>query len=158
MVKAQGYLFDKASSEDVVQDVFLQIWENADSIHIKTNLRVYLCTMVRNRCLNRLKALKITDHSKFLERNEYLIADVPREPFPDKDRAMVYNRVLQIVDAMPMGMQQIFKMKFVNNYKYIEIADELGISVNTVKTQLKRAKSRIGELSAFLLFLLSLLQ
>jgi RNA polymerase sigma-19 factor, ECF subfamily len=158
VVYAQGYLFDTNSSKDVVQEVFIHIWENAGNMHIKTSLRAYLYAMVRNRCLNQLKSLKITDNSKFLELNENLITDANKGPFPDEDRAIVYNRVLQIVDTMPVGMQQVFKMKFVNNYKYTEIADELGISVNTVKTQLKRAKLRISELVTFLMVLLSLHQ
>ena len=146
VVYANSYLFDTNSSKDVVQEVFIHIWENAGKMHINTCLKAYLYTMVRNRCLNQLKSLKITDKSKFLKLNEDLIADSSKESFPAEDRDIVYNRVLQIVDTMPAGMQQIFKMKFVNNYKYLEIAEELGISVNTVKTQLKRAKFRINEL------------
>jgi RNA polymerase sigma-70 factor (ECF subfamily) len=42
-------------------------------------------------------------------------------------------------------MQRIVRMKYIENYKYVDIAEELGISVNTVKTQLKRAKIRIAE-------------
>lgn len=158
VIYANSYLFDTNSSKDVVQEVFIHIWENAGKIHINTCLKAYLYAMVRNRCLNQLKSLKITDKSKFLKLNENLLADSSKEPFPAEERNVVYSRVLQIVDTMPVGMQQIFKMKFVNNYKYSEIAEELGISVNTVKTQLKRAKLRISELVTFLMVLLTIHQ
>lgn len=158
VVYANGYLFDMASSEDVVQEVFLHIWENTNAIHIKKSLKAYLYAMVRNKCLNQLKSVKITDHSNFVELNINLIPHSSTESFPAENKKMIYDHALQIIDTMPVGMQQIFKMKFVNNYKYTEIADELGISVNTVKTQLKRAKFRINELVTSLLLLLSFYQ
>lgn len=51
-------------------------------------------------------------------------------------------------------MQQIVEMRFVNNYKYGEIAAELGVSVNTVKTQLQRAKLKISAALTQLILLL----
>jgi RNA polymerase sigma-70 factor (ECF subfamily) len=66
----------------------------------------------------------------------------------------VYHQILKIVDTLPERMQQIVKLKFLHNYKYTEIAEELGISVNTVKTQLKRAKVKIIEMVTSLLILL----
>ena len=158
VIYANGYLFDKASSEDVVQEVFLHIWENTNAIHIKKSLKAYLYAMVRNKCLNVIKSVKITDHSNFVELNINLIPHSNTESLPVENKKMIYNHVLQIMDAMPVSMQEIFKMKFVNNYKYAEIADELGISVNTVKTQLKRAKFRINELVTSLLILFSFYQ
>ena len=53
-------------------------------------------------------------------------------------------------------MQQVVKLKFLHNYKYSEIAKELGISVNTVKTQLKRAKLKITEMVTVILVLLEI--
>ena len=53
-------------------------------------------------------------------------------------------------------MQQIVKLKFLHNYKYAEIANELDISINTVKTQLKRAKLKITELVTSVLILLEI--
>ena len=53
-------------------------------------------------------------------------------------------------------MQQIVKLKFLHQYKYAEIAEELGISINTVKTQLKRAKVKITEAVTAILILLQM--
>lgn len=152
---ANGYLFDREASEDIVQEVFIHIWEKANSIEIKSSLKAYLYAMVRNRCLNFLKSLKITDQCNVLEINTVLINDYDLEPFPEEDKKIVYEQVLRIVDTFPYKMQLIFKMKFIENYKYTEIADELGISVNTVKTQLKRAKFKIGQMISTILILLA---
>lgn len=152
---ANGYLFDIASSEDVVQEVFLLLWESAKVIHIKKSLKAYLYAMVRNKCLNQLKSLKITDYSNYIDLNTSMKTVASAETMPMDNKNVVYDRALQIIETMPVGMQQIFEMKFLSNYKYKEIADELGISVNTVKTQLKRAKFKINKLVTLIILLLS---
>ncbi len=156
VVYANGYLFDLDSSEDIVQEVFIYIWENADKIKIKSSLKGYLFAMVRNRCFNFLRAVKITDDYGFLEFNINLITEHVFDTVTDEDKKIVYHQILKIVDTLPDKMQQIVKLKFLHNYKYSEIAEELGISINTVKTQLKRAKLRITELVTSILILLQI--
>lgn len=156
VVYANGYLFDKDSSEDIVQDVFVYIWEHASQLKIESSLRGYMFTMVRNRCLNYLKSIKITDNLELLEFNVHIMEEHVFNSVPDEDKAIIYHQILKIVDTLPDKMQQIVKLKFLHNYKYNDIATELGISVNTVKTQLKRAKLRITESITVILVLLEI--
>ncbi|MDE3742771.1 RNA polymerase sigma factor [Maribacter polysaccharolyticus] len=156
IVYANGYLFDKDASEDLVQEVFIYIWEHADRLKIETSLKGYLYTMTRNRCLNYLKSLKIHDDFGILEFNINLITETVFDATSEEDKKIVYHQILKIVDTLPDKMQQIVKLKFFQNYKYQEIAKEMNISVNTVKTQLKRAKLKITELTTILLILLEM--
>lgn len=158
VIYANGYLFDKDSSEDMVQEVFIYIWENADKLKIATSLKGYLYAMVRNKCLNYLKSIKITDNYEFLELNINLITEHVFDSTTEEDKKIVYHQILKIVETLPDKMQQIVKLKFLHNYKYSEIAEELGISINTVKTQLKRGKLRITELVTSILILLQIHQ
>ncbi len=156
VVYANGYLFDQQASEDIVQDVFIFIWENADKIKINKSLKGYVGTMVRNKCLNYLKSIKVTDSYDYLEFNINLITEHVFDSVIDEDRKIVYHQILKIVDTLPERMQQIVKLKFLHGYKYSEIAEDLNISINTVKTQLKRAKLRIIELVTSIIILLQL--
>jgi len=158
VVYANSFLFDKDSSEDIVQEVFVYLWENADKLQIKTSLKGYLFSMVRNRCFNFLKSIKITDNYEFLEFNINLIIEDVFDSTAKEDKEIVYHQILKIVDALPDKMQQIVKLKFLHNYKYSEISEELGISINTVKTQLKRAKLKITEMVTSILILLQIHQ
>ena len=158
VIYANGYLFDQYASEDVVQEVFIYIWENAEKMTIKTSLKGYVSTMVRNKCLNFLKSIKITDNYDFLEFNINLITEQVFDSADDEDKKIVYHQILKIVDTLPDKMQQVVKLKFLHGYKYAEIADELDISLNTVKTHLKRAKSRITEMITSILILLQIHQ
>ncbi len=146
VVYANQYLFDSQYSEDIVQEVFVWLWEKADKMDIKTNLKSYLYAMVRNRCLNALKSIKITDSSKTLESHATFVTDHSTDWYPDDEKQELYEQVLKVIDNFPDKMRTIVKLRFLNNYRCNEIADELGVSVNTVKTQLKRAKLKFGEL------------
>ncbi|MDO6739019.1 RNA polymerase sigma-70 factor [Wenyingzhuangia sp. 2_MG-2023] len=155
VVYANGYLFDKDSSEDIVQEIFIYIWEHASKLNIETSLRGYLYVMVRNRCFNYLKSIKITDNLELLDFNVNLITEYVfnSNPTSEEDKTIVYHQILKIIESLPEKMQQVVKFKFLHNYKYSEIAEELDISVNTVKTQLKRAKNKITEMIIILILL-----
>ncbi|WP_163409843.1 RNA polymerase sigma factor [Flavobacterium ajazii] len=155
---ANNFLFDQQASEDVVQEVFIALWENAKDIEIKTSLKAYLFAMVRNRCINYLKAVKVTDDLNLIDLNSMLILDEDLDLISDEEKNILYNQILKIIATFPESMQQVFKLKFIENYSYNEIADELGISVNTVKTQLQRAKTKIGQSLVVILALLSIKQ
>ncbi|MCI9846897.1 RNA polymerase sigma-70 factor [Flavobacterium pectinovorum] len=153
---ANNFLFDQQTSEDVVQEVFILLWENAKNIEIKSSLKAYLYAMVRNKCLNYLKSVKITDDLNIIDLNSMLVLDEDLDLISEEEKTILYNHILKIIETFPESMQQVFKLKFIENYKYEEIADELGISVNTVKTQLKRAKVKLSEALVILLALLSI--
>jgi RNA polymerase sigma-70 factor (family 1) len=158
VVYANGYLFQMDSSKDIVQEVYIYIWENASKIEIKTNFKGYLYSMVRNRCFNYLKSIKVTDDHAFLEFNINIITEHVFDSSLEEDKEKVYHQILKIVDSLPDKMQKIVKLKFLHNYKYSEIAQELDISINTVKTQLKRAKFKIIEMVTTILILLQIRQ
>ncbi|MCR8669019.1 RNA polymerase sigma-70 factor [Aestuariibaculum sp. M13] len=153
---ANGFLFDKDASEDLVQEVFIYIWENASKMDVHTSLNSYLYTMVRNRCFNYLKSIKITDNFKLLEFNIELFSEHVVETASEDDKKIIYHQILKIIDSLPEKMQEIVRLKFIQNYTYLEIAEELGVSVNTVKTQLKRSKIKITEMITVVLVLLDL--
>jgi len=158
VVYANGYLFDKDSSEDVVQEVFACLWEKSNKIDIETNLRSYLYAMVRNRCFNILKAIKITHVSKITEVISNNEASYSPDWFPEDEKQLLYEQVLKMIDNFPLKMRNIAKLRFVDNYRFNEIADELNVSVNTVKTQLRRAKMRLGKLVILIGILVSIVQ
>ena len=152
VIYAEGYLFDRASSEDVVQEVFIYFWENADNIIITTSVKGYLYKMVRNKGLNYLKTLKVTDDLEILEYTHNELGDDLDNL--QEERIKKFNKVLLLVEAMPKRMKTIFNLKYRQHYSYSEISNELNISTNTIKTQLKRAKSLIQSQSPFYSFIL----
>lgn len=150
VIYANGFLFDQDSSQDLVQEVFIYIWENAKSIDIQVSLKSYSYTMVRNRCFNFLKTIKITDDYELLDLALNLVSEHEISLSDEDERKILNQQVSKALTSLPDRMQEIVKLKYLNNYKYSEIALELNISVNTVKTQLKRAKLKIAEIISIL--------
>lgn len=141
---AEYFLLDRDEAEDIAQEVFVDLWNNALTLPVVSNLKSYLFVQVRNRCLNRLKHLHVEDHYKqwLLEAQAY--AEIPEVEL-DQD---VLKKVYDVIEELPDQSKVIFKRCVLDGKKYKEVAEELGISVNTVNTQMSRAykfiRSRLG--------------
>ncbi|MGE0590672.1 MAG: RNA polymerase sigma-70 factor [Cyclobacteriaceae bacterium] len=138
---AERFVFGRQESEDIVQALFIYIWENAEHINITGSLKSYLFQAVRNRCLNHLRDLKVSDKHKLL----YLEAtEVNDGELADNDPEVV-EPIKHALCQLPEEMAKIFDLKYIQGKKQREIADSLHISENTVKTQLLRAKKKLRE-------------
>lgn len=144
---AYRFLYDTAASEDLVQEVFIDLWENRSSYTIHTTVKGYLYATVRNRCLNHLKSLKITDREAILDISATLCSPDSIELIEQQEKKAMVQKAQIILNNLPQKMRRIFSLKVIEGYSYAEIAEEMDISVNTVKTQLKRARSRIIHLN-----------
>ena len=136
---AEGILFDAQLSQDIVQDLFIHIWENAESIEITSSIKGYLFQSVRNRCLNKIKSLHIHDKNNLL----YLEGILNSEDVNLIIESDESEKIQKTLTFLPDQMRKIFKMKYLENKKQKEIAKSLSISENTVKTHLTRAKAKL---------------
>lgn len=149
-------LSDKERVEDVVQDAFMAYLDHADRV-AKDDIAIknFLYTSVRNACYN------ISRHTKVMQRYLLLqdINEVEESQVLAKIiRAEVMHEVYKIMQSMPEGCRQIFRMGYLEGLSNPQIADQLGVSVNTVKTQKQRGLKIIkGKLNPELLVILMLL-
>ncbi len=145
---ALRFVNDTQLAENVAQEIFVKIWVNRTKYKIRTNLKSFLFTAVRNQCLNELKQQKRTV--------SILTADFIKEEkmnSPEEDLIILERKkaVHKAIDKLPRQCRQIYLMKKYDDLKYTEIAEILNISINTVKTQMKRAmKSLLKQLSSIL--------
>ena len=148
---AEYFLLDRGEAEDIVQEVFIDLWKYAPTLPVVSNLKSYLFTQVRNRSLNRLKHLHVEDNYKqwLLEAQAY--AEIPEVEI-DQD---MLKKVYEVIEELPDQSKIIFKRCVLDGKKYKEVAEEMNISVNTVNTQMSRAykfiRSRLG--ASFLILL-----
>lgn len=134
---AYTFLRDDADGEEVVQTVFLTLWEKRDVLDITVSLKAYLYRAVHNHCLNRLKHLRIRD-----EHAGYVLATA--EPGFDSATAQIIGseleaRVEAAIAQLPAQCQLIFRMSRFEELRYQEIADQLNLSVKTVENQIGKA-------------------
>jgi len=141
-VFASTYINDLESAKEIVQDLFVYLYENRKSLVITTSLKSYLFQSVRNRCLNYIKHLKVErKHHQQIAHDEQSTEDLHAKI---AETELEY-RIFQIVSKLPPKCQEVFQMRRVNGIKNKEIADLLHISIRTVETQISNALKVLRE-------------
>ena len=138
---AEKYIYDSDKAHDIVQDVFLEIWENAERLELTSSIQHYLFASVRNGCLNYLKSLQIEDRNN----RKYAEAYIESQNVDMVDDEELLARVRQVLDELPEKCREVCLLRFVEGYKYAEIAVRLDMNENTVKAQLHRGMERLKQ-------------
>lgn len=136
---AEGYIFGKQECEDIVQNLFVYFWENAEKINLEVSIKSYFFQSVKNRCLNHVRNLHIHDRHHLLYLEALLNQDNSDE-YPDLE---LIAKINSAIAKLPVQMAEIFHLKYMEGKKISEIAQIQEISENTVKTQLQRAKEKL---------------
>lgn len=147
---ANGFLKDTDTAEEIVQDLFCNIWADRDRIVFGTSVKAYLYRAVRNRCLNSIKHLKIRSNY----RAEQLMDSGGEKGELDLsiEASELEMKIRTAIDQLPPERKKIFLLSRYEGLKYKEIADRLGISVKTVENQMGSAIRFLKEkLSEFLI-------
>ncbi|MCT4615541.1 MAG: RNA polymerase sigma-70 factor [Marinifilaceae bacterium] len=131
---AYSIVKDTCVAEDIVQDFFVDFWENKRCKNITTNPQSYLYTSIRNLCINYINKGKIGPINNKYEYNEDTIRDVEQE-FDYEMSQQIYSAINQL----PNRCKEVFVLCCMNSYSYQEVADDLDISINTVRTHMLKA-------------------
>ncbi|MXV17347.1 RNA polymerase sigma-70 factor [Hufsiella ginkgonis] len=127
---------EKAVAEDIVQDMFIRYWDRKEPlINNEASLKSYFYTSVRNASLNSVRHNKVTEQY----RKQQDPAPVQEAVLQAIIRSEVFAELYGAIAKLPEACRQISLKSYLEGMKNHEIALELGISVNTVKTQKQRA-------------------
>ncbi|MFY9151394.1 MAG: RNA polymerase sigma-70 factor [Prolixibacteraceae bacterium] len=137
---AYGFTLDQSLSEDMVNDSFLELWEKRTQIRINTSLKAYLLISVRNKSLNLIKRKKI---ERNYQSEQIYLQELDRDITEQLDKFIQLEelelRLNKAIEELPPQCREIFRLNRFNQLSYQEIADQLNLSVFTVKTQISRA-------------------
>ena len=137
---ALHYLEDVDLSEDIVQESYAALWEKLqEGAHI-LNRKSYLYMMVRNRCLDHLRKKGIPTESLKPYDTYGIIDDDDAQ-----ERAQTEARMWTAIDSLPEKCREVFILSKRDGLKYEEIAEELNLSVNTVRNQISKALKVLKE-------------
>jgi RNA polymerase sigma-70 factor (ECF subfamily) len=137
---AEIYVCSPDIAEDIVQEVFIKLWENS-GIRINQSLRSYLFLMVKNACIDYLRSLKLEDKKK----KRLAEAQILSESVAINLDSEVSQKIKMAIDELPEQCKEVYRMSIYSGLKHSEIAEELNISVNAVKVQVFRAKKSLRE-------------
>lgn len=133
------------AAEDLVQDLFVYLWEHLGEITIHTSLDAYLFKATHQRCLNQLKQRKTRDfHHKLLE--DYLIDFETKLFNPDTNESIrklfmedLKEEIKAAIDSLPEKCREVFMLSYIYDLKNKEISEVLTISISTVENHIYNA-------------------
>ena len=133
---------DQYVAQDIVQDIFFKLFESSRSLPDNFNLKSWLYKVARNAALDYLRHLQVIDRHKFLMADAMIVAEDVDENVDEE----IYDRVNQAVESLPEQCRLIIKLNVIEGKKYLEISEELGISINTIRTQVSRGYKKLRDI------------
>jgi len=145
---------DQAAAEDIVEDAFINLWKKRDTISEIHSIKSYLYTIARNGCLSWIRKNKREN-----ARNKTVFAaeeQFERTALENLIYTETMTKIYSAIDRLPTQCKKVFILHYIDGKKISEIAEELNISVGTVKTHKVRGidllqKSLLGTLLLILL-------
>jgi RNA polymerase sigma-70 factor (ECF subfamily) len=150
---AHNFLKDSETSEEIVQEVLVNLWKRRNSLEIRDSVKAYLFRAVRNSCMNYLKHLKVREQHASETRS------AAPEGTTDPEQVLIVSeleeRIRQAIDKLPIERKKAFCLSRYEGLTYPEIAERLDISVKTVENQIGSAlKTLRKELAEYLPWLI----
>ncbi len=142
-------------AKEIVNDVFLKIWQNRDSVNIKTCINAYLIKATRNKCIDYLR--KKVRAQCYCEE----ILEATPSHYAHADDILIgqetHSILNEAIEKLPKQCKLVFSMSRDKGMSYTEIADTLGLGIKTVETHIGRALKILRDIikqKALLLFYL----
>jgi len=132
---ATRIIHDDDAAEDIVHEVFVRLWEKRETIDTQLSIKSYLFTSVHNRCLNYIR-----DNKKFTQRDDYFVhASIPDVETKAVEESELQAKIMIAIEKLPEKCREVFELCKLQEMKYAEVAQQLGISIKTVENQMGKA-------------------
>lgn len=133
-------LRDPGVAEDILQEIFLQVWRNPTSfVAARGSLGGWLAVVTRNRCIDQLRKRRPTDS----------VDDValmsPYDLAEDAERNILLDRVRVVMAELPFEQRKTLELAFFEGWTHAEIAEKTGHPLGTVKTRIRSALQMLGK-------------
>lgn len=140
---AARYVKSSRDCEDIVQEVFVTVWQKREDIKLNRSFRSYLYQCVRNKALDKLK------HDEVVRRYNPLLARIHNERKENEKSELkdhrFYKETQEAIDKLPERARKVYKLHRKDGFTYKEIAFILDISPKTVESQMSRALKKLRD-------------
>ena len=149
---------DRHTAEDIVQDIFLKIWDRKSTIVVEGDMKNYLRSMVEHACFDYMKHQTVENN--FMQKSirqiqlDELNYYESSNDYPSENEKM--ETLFACIEKLPPKRRDVFKKFFLEEQKHADIARELEISVRTVETHIYKALKFLREYKITFLFIVLL--
>lgn len=149
-ILAKEYVKEDEQAEEIVEELFYNLWEKRKTLDIHTSVKIYLIRSVQNRCISYLRKLKtelkVKGEISVEHDNELKYLPLKEsQPIVRLFTNELEEKVKKEINELPEQCRKIFELSRFEEKSYTEISKELSISVNTVKTQMKIALKKLRD-------------
>ncbi len=124
-------------ANDALQEVFLRLWEGKHKLSEINNLEAYAIRMIKNLCLDKIKASKKTSA---LSSKEYYLEYEEVNPYKKYELNDSYNQMQKIMNQLPDQQKTVIFLRDVEGYSFEEMEEITGLSINVLRVTLSRAR------------------
>jgi len=144
---AWSLMRDEATAEDMAQEVFVRVWRALPSFHGEASLSTWIYTITRNRCLTELKRRSNRPTVSMHDPNvEETLDAIPAMQVAAGEAGMAMDAEALLAE-LPEKYRRVLTLFYLEQRKYEEVAEMLGLPMGTVKTFLFRAKRELLKLA-----------
>jgi RNA polymerase sigma-70 factor (ECF subfamily) len=139
---AVHFLKNEEEARDVIQDVFLKLWQKKEELDRVENMEAFAMRMVRNRCLDVLRANKMVPIDAQTDRKmKQEIIDVHSQI----ELSEAAGQVKTLIEQLPDLQQKVMHLRDIEQLEYEEIAERTGLQVNAIRVNLSRARKKVRD-------------
>ncbi len=149
MLYAQSIVLDSELAREIVEDVFLKIWDRRASLEIRSSFKAYIYQITHNLCIDHLriisnkKNLRVISYDDWAMRLEIFELE-DQDCFFDKlFSTQVEDAIQKAIEELPQQCREVFILSRYEQLSYPQISERLNISLSTTKTQMVRAMQRL---------------
>ncbi len=142
LYKVAFYILEtQDEAEDAVQELYLKLWKNRDALDGIRNPKAYCITLLRNRCLDRLRQRRLVARPETLPEPE-----CPGSQDEQIDVRERLDKVLAAIKSLPDRQREVLTLRTLDGLSYEEIARRTGTNYLTLRVLLSQARSKLKKL------------
>jgi RNA polymerase sigma-70 factor (family 1) len=135
-------LQNEEEAKDVLQDIFLKLWQKRDELGKVENLEAFAIRMTRNRCLDLIRSRR-TISLEVVKKNNRIEEDSSDTDY--LENAEMAGLVKRIIAELPDLQRTIIHLRDIEQLEYEEIAEATGMNVNAIRVNLSRARKKVRD-------------
>ncbi|MCL3779725.1 RNA polymerase sigma-70 factor [Prolixibacteraceae bacterium JC049] len=140
---------DEDTAQEVVQDLFVDLYQKRSSLHIRNSIKTYLYIATRNNSIRLLRRKK----KETTDLDQFEISSIDSF-YSEIELVELREKLYEAIENLPTKTKEYFKMSRFNQLSYAEIAEEKGVSVKNVEYHISKAiKLLVGVLGVLVIFL-----
>lgn len=139
---ATHFLKDEDLARDVVQDVFLKLWQKKETLEEIENIEAFAMRMTRNRCLDVLRANKVVPIDAETDRK---LKEKTIDVHSKVELNESANQIKQLISRLPDLQRTVMQLRDIEQLSYDEIAEATNMKVNAIRVNLSRARKKVRD-------------